>query len=103
MFLPGTLLVYKTTGELCVVLHEEDDGEYQVRRPCMTHDYGIKHAIDTVAEFELETEEDHLRREAQSMVMKAKIQEEILATFQAQEEKKKREEEEKIKLAMRVN
>jgi hypothetical protein len=75
---PGQVFCYKTTGELCIVIRLEDAGVV-VRRPVMSHENGITHSLDRVAEFELESIEDHLRREAKEMVLKTKIQDEMVA------------------------
>lgn len=88
---PGELVCLKSTGELCVILGPAVDvhpqeGHYQIRRPVMTHDNGIKQVTEDVYAFELETEEEHLRREAKSMLLKVKIQDEM--TEQLESEKK---------------
>ena len=75
---PGQIVCLKSTGELCVVLGENDDGvSINIRRPKMSHEDGINHEEMFVYPFELETVEEHLRREAKEMVLKVKIQEEM--------------------------
>jgi hypothetical protein len=74
---PGDIVCYKTTGELCVVLLPFEDGTVNVRRPIMTHENGITQSVDTINQFELESVEDHLRREAKEMVLKVQIQNEM--------------------------
>lgn len=75
---PGDIVCFKTTGELAVVLYVglEDKNEVDVRRPIMTEN-GIKQEVTTCFTFELETPEGHLRREAQEMILKMKIQQEV--------------------------
>jgi hypothetical protein len=82
---PGTILCFKTTGELCVVLSGYNDGmqeAVQIRRPVMTHSDGIKQVVEKVFPFELETVEEHLRREAKEMLLKTKIQDEMMVELQ---------------------
>lgn len=88
-FEPGQLVCFKTTGELAVVIEPQDaqpKNQVCVRRPVMTHDSGINQSTDWVYVYELETEEEHLRREAKSMILKVKIQDEM--TEQLESEKK---------------
>lgn len=74
---PGDIVCYKTTGELAVVLATHEAlNQVDVRRPIMTEN-GIKQEVTTSYTFELETPEVHLRREAQEMVLKIKIQQEV--------------------------
>ena len=73
----GTILCMKTTGELVFVLGQGENGDVRVRRPVMTRD-GIDQQVNFFHEAELETIEEHLRHEAKEMVLKSKIQEEIL-------------------------
>ena len=86
----GEILCFKTTGEVCVVLsspEEDEDDIYRVRRPVMKGEAGIAHEITAVGGFELETEEQHLRREGQSMLLKYRIQSEIQDTIEDQKKK----------------
>jgi len=77
MIAPGTILCFKTTGELAIVIKEKEEDMVAVRRPVMSPEDGIHHAIDVVFSFELETEEEHLRRDARSMLLKIRIQDEM--------------------------
>lgn len=87
MIEPGTVLCLKTTGELIIVL-EGNEKEVAVRRPVMSHENGISHVTSIVLPFELETIEEHLRREAKEMVLKTKIQDEMMAELaKAQKDK----------------
>jgi hypothetical protein len=86
----GTVLCFKSTGELVVVIGKEGDFVL-VRRPCMTHDNGITHSIDKVYAFELETVEEHLRHEAKEMVLKTLIQEDMLEAMEANKKAKKKD------------
>lgn len=74
---PGSIMCLKSTGELCIVLECIENGRIGIRRPKMSHEDGINHEIMLVNDFELETVEEHLRREAKEMVLKVKIQEEM--------------------------
>ena len=85
----GDILCIKTTGELVVVLHVyPDEGKVEVRRPTMTRDNGIIHNAEVLLKTELETSEDHLRREANEMLIKEKIQNEFLEAHTKAEEAK---------------
>lgn len=89
---PGTILCFKTTGEMCLVLEDgmAKDGRanLKIRRPIMTKDNGIEHEEDIVYTFELETVEEHLRREAHEMVLKTEIQEELMEALEAKKARK---------------
>lgn len=88
----GDILCLKTTGELVFVLGEpaadSENKSISVRRPTMTRE-GIIHSTDVFYQAELETPEEHLRHEAQEMVLKADIQEEMLTLRDAQKAEKK--------------
>lgn len=73
----GDILCIKTTGELVTVLtvYSTSD-EVDVRRPVSGRD-GISHEKLTLQTVELETEEQHLNREANAMILKVKIQKEL--------------------------
>jgi hypothetical protein len=73
----GDLLTIKTTGELVYVLSETDRKTFKVRRPVMSRD-GITHFTDEFFADELETIEEHLRRELADMKLKARLQKELL-------------------------
>ncbi len=83
MFEPGQIMCHKTTGELVVVLELVGERGVEVSRPVMSHENGITHVKNAVYTFELETVEEHLRREAKEMVLKTKIQEEMMAELDA--------------------
>jgi hypothetical protein len=83
MFEPGSIVCLKTTGEIVVVLGPAEEGEFTIRRPVMTSKDGIRHSIDNVFAIELETEEEHLRREAAAMILKIKIQDELQDQMEA--------------------
>lgn len=78
----GDILCLKTTGELCFILRVyEAEGQrttVDVRRPVMGRE-GITHMTDSFFAEELETAEQHLRHEANEMVLKLDIQQEIMA------------------------
>jgi hypothetical protein len=85
----GDILCLKTTGELVFVLTTYDNLKTaDVRRPTMERD-GIFHKVDTFFQAELETPEEHLRREAKDMILKGDIQNEVLEAREAQEVNKK--------------
>ena len=73
----GSIYVLKTTGELCCVIGQDVPGAVRVRRPTMTHENGIVQNSNVFYEFELESVEDHLRREGKEMLLKVRIQEEM--------------------------
>lgn len=58
----GDILFLKTTGEPVQVLRILDNG-YDVRRPIVTKDEGIKHIAMTVFSFEVETEGEKYNRD----------------------------------------
>jgi hypothetical protein len=73
----GSILCFRTTGELVSVIGLVEPGSrVYVRRPVM-QERGISHAADVVYLSELETVEEHLRREAKEMVLKVEIQNEM--------------------------
>ena len=89
---PGQVMCFKTTGELCIILKPKPvllpvgdnitvelprASQFYVRRPVSSHENGISHREEIVYAFELETVEEHLRREAKEMVLKIQIQEEM--------------------------
>lgn len=80
---PGTIMCRKTTGELCIIIGQSPNegeirnGYIRVRRPVMLQDKGISHEAEYVFTYELETVEEHLRREAKEMLLKITIQEEM--------------------------
>lgn len=77
MFKSGDVVVLKTTGEMAIVLGPAPQaGWFSIRRPVMTRD-GIIHEKDVMHELELESSEDHLNREANEMILKVRIQEEM--------------------------
>ncbi len=82
---PGKIMCYKTTGELCTILGENKINPKltNIRRPVMSHENGISHIYETVYDFELETVEDHLRREAKEMLLKVRIQDEMTEEMEA--------------------
>lgn len=84
---PGQVFCYKTTGELCLILAIDGD-RVKVRRPVMTHENGIQQSEDFIYAFELETVEQHLRREGQEMVLKSRIQNEMMEELKKMDEKK---------------
>ena len=73
---PG-IYALKTTGERVFVLKTLPDGVVEVRRPTMGEN-GIDHWLSTFNPIEIETLEDNFRREYKEMLLKAKIQKEIL-------------------------
>lgn len=72
----GDIFCLKLTGELVMVLKDKpyDDGSIKVRRPVVSHEDGISHVDESFFPFELETEEAHLQRDAQAMILKYKVQ-----------------------------
>jgi len=75
----------KTTGERVFVLTErQEDGLCTVRRAQMTEN-GIFHAEDSFYKQELESIEDNIRREANEMLLKARIQKELLDALKKEE------------------
>lgn len=71
----GEILYLKLTGELVTIIGDPNDaGMVAVRRPVVSHEEGIYHAIEYFNPFEMETEEAHLEREAQAMILKYKAQ-----------------------------
>lgn len=72
----GDIFCLKLTGELVTVISNDNngDGSIEVRRPVVSHDEGISHEEESFFPFELETEEAHLAREAQAMILKYKAQ-----------------------------
>lgn len=87
----GDILCVKLTGELVTVMKllSETNKEVMVRRPVVSHETGIKHELCYFFPFELESEEAHLQRDAQAMVLKYKVQRQL------QKEMDKLEEEER--------
>jgi hypothetical protein len=86
--LAGDILCIKTTGELVIVLGKNEDGTVNVRRPSMGKD-GIYHSQNSFFEFELQTSEEHLRQEANEMILKNRIQKETLKKMEDEEDKAK--------------
>jgi len=88
MLKAGDVLCLRTTGERCVVLYPDvkyDEGSVvQVRRPTVGENGITWHREDFFA-FELETAEEHLRREAEEMYLKAKLQNEMQEKLDAEE------------------
>lgn len=75
----GDILCVKLTGEVVTVIDIEpiNGSRVVVRRPVVSQENGISHETDYFFPYELETEEEHLRREAKSMVLKFTIQREM--------------------------
>jgi len=74
------IMCLKATGEIIFVLGEGDNGGVQVRRPVMTQADGIRHQLDEFTTDEIETVEEHLRKELAEMKLKAKLQKEAFAS-----------------------
>jgi|ERR1035437_1131235 hypothetical protein len=103
MLEPGEIMCRKTTGELVLIIEKsvpelasvQDHKEaVVVRRPVMTHNLGISHSLEVVYICELETMEEHLRREANEMIFKSKLQDEVmdeLREYQESRQSKKKD------------
>lgn len=85
----GDIFCLKLTGELVTLLGYAPNGDFTVRRPVISHKDGISHQVETFTQLELETEEEHLQRDAQAMILKFKVQRQL------QKEMDKLEEEER--------
>jgi hypothetical protein len=85
----GDIFCVKTTGELVSIIEVNDDkSTVLTRRPSMTKDNGIVHYQDTFLQCEVETSEEHLRREANEMLIKEKIQNEFVEAHEKAQEAK---------------
>lgn len=71
----GDIFCLKLTGELVTIVSDPlGDDTVCVRRPVVSHEDGIFHKEEYFYPFEMETEEAHLEREAQAMILKYKAQ-----------------------------
>ena len=84
----GDILCSKLTGELVLYKGESSDGAIVADRPVMTRD-GIQHEQTNFFPWELETEEEHLKREAAAVLLKTKLQKELQKQLDALDEEDK--------------
>jgi hypothetical protein len=87
MIKQGDILAIKTTGEYVYFTGKQfDDGKWEVHRPALTRD-GITHKYDSFEVNELETVEDHIKREVTEALLKLQAQKDVMtAKMKALEE-----------------
>lgn len=77
---PGQVLAIKTTGELVTVIGKDGDKAsllLVVRRPKMGPS-GVEHLVDEFNDYELESPEEHINREAKEQLARQIAQREII-------------------------
>lgn len=89
MFKTGEVLCLRTTGERVILLNPDVNGDGEgyvvsLRRPTIGES-GIVWHEETFYAFELESAESHLRREAEEMYLKAKLQNEMQERLEEEE------------------
>lgn len=77
MLLEGEIAVVKTSGELVFVIEIREDTTVMVSRPILSKADGIRHQDEEFNAAELESIDDHFRREATETLRKRKIMEEV--------------------------
>ena len=74
----GDIVAVKTTGEYVYFTGKQfDNGQWEVHRPKLTRD-GILHEYDAFEIGELETVEDHVKREVNDAMLKLAAQKEVM-------------------------
>lgn len=80
-FLTGNILCIKTTGERVCVLGSDTVG-FMVRRAVIGDGGKINHEQETFFSFELETVNDHAKRQVSEMILKTEAQVELIKAEQ---------------------
>lgn len=74
----GDILAVRTTGEYVYFTGKQDtNGLWEVHRPMLTRD-GIRHEYDWFEANELETIEEHVKREVAEALLKLQAQKDVM-------------------------